>query len=278
MAGGRIQGAAGRAVAQKKDGGMAGLVKSMQGEIAKALPSVLTPERFTRITLSALSANRKLQECTPTSFLGAMMTAAQLGVEPNTPLGQAYLIPYRNHGTMECQFQLGYKGLLDLAYRSGEVQSIQAHEVREHDEFRYQFGLEPTLVHVPAQRDRGEVTHYYAIWRGKDGAFGFEVMSREDVEAHAKKFSQSYGNGPWKSNFDEMAKKTVLKKVLKYAPVKSDFATAVVVDETYRERDTETGEVFTAGWAEVPEEDAGAAGEQAPIDVDPETGEVITDA
>ena len=84
-------------------------IKSMEGEIAKALPSVMTPERFTRITLSALSANHKLQECTPQSFLGAMMTAAQLGVEPNTPLGQAYLIPYFNGKSkkLEVQFQLG---------------------------------------------------------------------------------------------------------------------------------------------------------------------------
>ena len=82
-------------------------VESMKGEIAKALPSVVTPERFTRITLSALSSNPELQNTTPQSFLGAMMTAAQLGVEPNTPLGQAYLLPYRNKGVLECQFQLG---------------------------------------------------------------------------------------------------------------------------------------------------------------------------
>ena len=82
-------------------------VKTMEKEIAKAPPSVITPERFTRITLSALSTNPKLAATTPQSFLGAMMTAAQLGLEPNTPLGQAYLIPFRNHGTLECQFQLG---------------------------------------------------------------------------------------------------------------------------------------------------------------------------
>ena len=83
------------------------LVKKMEGEIAKALPSVITPERFTRIVMSALSRNPQLAETTPASFLGAMMTAAQLGVEPNTPLGQAYLIPFRNHGVLETQFQLG---------------------------------------------------------------------------------------------------------------------------------------------------------------------------
>lgn len=100
---------AANAVAEKKTGAktMKDYVQQMEGEIAKALPSVITPERFLRITLSALSNNPQLAQCTPKSFLGAMMTAAQLGVEPNTPLGQAYLIPYRNHGTLECQFQLG---------------------------------------------------------------------------------------------------------------------------------------------------------------------------
>jgi hypothetical protein len=91
-------------------------IKSMEGEIAKALPSVITPERFTRIVLSAISVNPKLAECTPKSFLGAMMTSAQLGLEVNTPLGQAYVIPYMNHGVMEAQFQLGYKGLTSDMY------------------------------------------------------------------------------------------------------------------------------------------------------------------
>lgn len=82
-------------------------VKAMEGEIKKALPSVITPERFTRMTLSAISTNPKLAQCTPRSFLGAMMSAAQLGLEPNTPLGQAYLIPYKNKGVDEVQFQIG---------------------------------------------------------------------------------------------------------------------------------------------------------------------------
>lgn len=209
-------------------------IKQMQGEIAKALPSVITPERFTRIVLSALSSNPQLAATTPQSFLGAMMTAAQLGVEPNTPLGQAYLIPYRNHGTLECQFQLGYKGLIDLAYRSGEVSVIQAQIVYANDEFTYSFGLDPQLKHVPAIRDRGEATHVYAMFRTKDGGYGFEVMSMDDIRAHAQKFSKAFSNGPWKTNFEEMAKKTVLKKVLKYAPLKSDFVRGVAQDETIK--------------------------------------------
>ena len=213
---------------------MQGYIKAMEGEIKKALPSVLTPERFTRMVLSAISTTPKLAECSPQSFLGAMMTAAQLGVEPNTALGQAYLIPYRNHGQMECQFQLGYKGLIDLAYRSGEVTIIQAHTVYENDEFTYELGLDPKLVHVPAAANRGKATHYYAMFRTKDGGCGFSVMSREDVEQHARRYSKAYNSGPWQTNFDEMAKKTVLKKALKYAPLKSDFVRGVAQDETIK--------------------------------------------
>ena len=214
-----------RVAAQQGARSIKDLIVSMEGQIAKALPSVLTPERFTRMVLTALSTNPKLRECTPKSFLGAMMQAAQLGVEPNTPLGQAYLIPYKNKGILECQFQLGYKGLLDLAYRSGEVTIIQAHEVYENDVFEYELGLEPKLRHVPTTGEKGAVTHYYAMFKTKSGGYGFHVMSRAEVDAFARKYSQAYKKGystPWTTNFDEMAKKTVLKACLKYAPIKTE--------------------------------------------------------
>lgn len=237
MANTTIQAAtAAKAPAKQENKTMQQYIKLMEGEIRKALPSVITPERFTRITLSALSTNPQLAQTTPQSFLGAMMTAAQLGVEPNTPLGQAYLIPYSNKGRLETQFQLGYKGMIDLAYRSGEVSVIQAHVVYANDEFEFSFGLEPQLKHVPAKTDRGEPTHVYAMFRTKDGGYGFEVMSIDDVRKHAARYSQSYSSSysPWKTNFEEMAKKTVLKRCLKYAPLKSDFVRAVAQDETIK--------------------------------------------
>ena len=246
----------------KKPSSIQDYIEVMKPAIQAALPSVMTPERFSRITLSALSANPKLKECTPQSFLGAMMTAAQLGLEPNTPLGQAYLIPFRNHGRMECQFQLGYKGLIDLAYRSGEVSIIQAHTVYENDDFQYELGLDPTLRHVPARSNRGKPIFYYAIFKTKTGGYGFQVMSIEDVNTHAKQYSKSYSNGPWQTNFDEMAKKTVLKKVLKYAPLKSDFARGIAQDNTIK---TE----IAADMAEIPNV-------TDYIDVDAETGEVLS--
>ena len=226
-------------VATTNNGGqktMQQYIKTMEGEIAKALPSVLTPERFTRMVLSALSVNPKLGSCTPKSFLGAMMCAAQLGVEPNTPLGQAYLLPYTNKGVQECQFQHGYKGLIDLAYRSGEVEVVQAHIVYENDDFSYEYGLEPKLVHKPASSNRGEAILVYAMFKTKQGGFGFEVMSMDDVKSHAAKYSKAYSSSfsPWKTNFEEMAKKTVLKRVLKYAPLKTDFIRGISQDETIK--------------------------------------------
>lgn len=225
-------------LAQKKpeQKSMQQYIKSMEGEIKKALPSVITPERFTRIVLSAISVNPKLGSCTPASFLGAMMTSAQLGLEVNTPLGQAYVLPYSNKGTLEAQFQLGYKGLIDLAYRSGEVESIQAHVVYENDDFSCEYGLEPKLVHKPADTNRGEAIKVYAVFKTKSGGFGFEVMSMEDVRKHAAKYSKAYSSNfsPWKTSFEEMAKKTVLKRVLKYAPLKSDFVRAAVQDEVIK--------------------------------------------
>lgn len=237
-------------------------IKSMEGEIAKALPSVITPERFTRIVLSAISVNPKLGSCTPASFLGAMMTSAQLGLEVNTPLGQAYVLPYSNKGTLEAQFQLGYKGLIDLAYRSGEVEVIQAHVVYANDEFECEYGLEPKLTHKPADKNRGEPVKVYAVFKTKSGGYGFEVMSMEDVREHAKKYSKAYSSGfsPWKTNFEEMAKKTVLKRVLKYAPLKSEFVKAAVQDEVIKKGLSDdmysvpNETVFDAEFAEVDEE------------------------
>lgn len=211
---------------------MQAYIKSMEGEIKKALPSVITPERFTRMVLSAISTNPKLGSCTPSSFLGAMMSAAQLGLEPNTPLGQAYILPYQNKGVLEAQFQLGYKGLIDLAYRSGEVEVVQAHIVYENDHFECEFGLEPKLTHIPADSNRGNAVKVYAMFKTKSGGYGFEVMSMDDVRTHAQKYSKAYSSSfsPWATNFEEMAKKTVLKKCLKYAPLKSDFVRGIVQD------------------------------------------------
>ena len=151
----------------KKSMSIADLIKAMTPEIKKALPEVITPERFTRMALSALNTTPKLQECTQMSFLAALMNAAQLGLEPNTPLGQAYLIPFNNKGVMECQFQIGYKGLIDL-------------------------GLNPKLEHRPALVTGGDIRLFYGFFKLVNGGFGFEVMSKEAVDAYAKEYSKIF--------------------------------------------------------------------------------------
>lgn len=150
----------------------------------------------------------------------------------------------------ECQFQLGYKGLLDLAYRSGEISVIQAHVVYSEDQFSYSFGLKPELKHIPASGERGEPVYVYAIFHTKDGGYGFEVCSIDDIRAHAQRYSKSFQNGPWQTNFEEMAKKTVLKRVLKYAPLKSEFLRELAQDETIKQEISEDMYMVEAAYAE----------------------------
>lgn len=226
------------------------MIKVMEPEIRRALPEVLTPERFTRMALSALNTTPKLRECTQISFLTALMNAAQLGLEPNTPLGQAYLIPYNNRGVMECQFQIGYKGLIDLGYRNPNMQIISAQEVYEKDEFIYELGLNPKLIHKPALKDRGEVKLFYGLFKLTNGGYGFEVMSKEDMDEYAKEYSKAFDSSysPWKSNYIGMAKKTVIKQALKYAPLQSDFRKVLSTDETVKNE-------FSEDMSEVPSVD-----------------------
>lgn len=264
-----IQAATTAAAAKKSPTTIQDYIKVMQKEIAKALPSVLTPERFTRITLSALSTNPTLGQCTPKSFLGAMMTAAQLGLEPNTPLGQAYLIPYKNHGILECQFQLGYKGLIDLAYRSGNVKTIQAQVVHQNDVFEVEYGTENHLTFKPLLTgDRGDPVSVWAMFQTKDGGYGFSVMSMADVRAHARKYSKAFEKGPWQTNFEEMAKKTVLKQCLKYAPLSTEFVRQAAADETIK-----TG--LSDDMFSLPDE---TIIEAEGVEVDEATGEVLSGA
>ena len=195
-------------------------VAKMSDQIKNALPANITPERMMRIALTALSKDTKLANSTPESFMGALLTSAQLGLECNTPLGQAYLIPFRNKGVLETQFQLGYQGLIDLCYRTGQYKKIVARIVYEGDDFDYSYGLEEKLIHRPREKTDKPI-YVYGLYELKNGASAFEVMSWEAVMNHAKKYSQSVKNGytsPWTTDPESMAKKTVLKKVLKYAP------------------------------------------------------------
>ena len=273
---GKIATAAKQAAPEKQPKSLYGYMNLYKTQIAKALPSVITPERFIRMTMTAAAGNEKLKQCTPQSFIGAALTAAQLGLEPNTPLGQAYLIPYGK----TCQFQIGYKGLLDLANRSGLLKNVTAQIVYENDEFEFEFGLEPKLKHKPAMSDRGEAVWVYATYHLTNGGYNFEVMSLDEVREFARKKSKTFNSGPWQTDFEAMAKKTVLKRVLKYAPLKSETASAVAQDGGTFDLDIEDENMNiipvsyeevqeTADVSELPEPD------KDEVFVDSNTGEVI---
>lgn len=125
--------------------------------------------------------------------------------------------------------------MIDLAYRSGEIQTIQAQVGHANDTLIAEYGTECSLKFIPKLNgDRGDPVNVWAMFKTKDGGYGFEIMTLDDVRAHAQKYSKAYGSGPWQTNFEEMAKKTVLKKVLKYAPMKSEFVRQIAQDSTIK--------------------------------------------
>ena len=208
------------------------LLELRKGEIQKVPPSVITPEQFLRLTLNALNSTPHLAECTMTSFYGAVMQCAQLGLKPNVN-GEAYLIPFRNRkkGVYECQFITGYKGLMLLARRSGEIANIDAQTVYENDTFDISYGFDPVLVHKPYLKgDRGKPFGFYATVLLKDGGKSAHFMTVADAEKYGRKYSKSYNDSPWQTDFEAMAKKSCLRQVLKYAPMSTDVDTAVERD------------------------------------------------
>lgn len=207
-------------------------INSRKETISKALPKHMTPERMGMIAFTEIRRNPKLLQCTPQSLFGSIMQASQLGVEPG-PLGQCYLVPFWNKktSTYDVQFILGYKGMIDLARRSGNIKSIYAHAVREKDQFEYSYGLNPTLIHKPSLKNRGDVTGFYGVVHFRDGGSQFEFMSIDEVEQR-KERSKSSENGPWVTDYEEMGKKTILRHMWKYLPVSVEVMRQTALDET----------------------------------------------
>lgn len=243
------------------------LLANNMKSIMAALPSHMKPERLARIVMTTVQKNPKLLECTQESFLGCVLSCAALGLEPDGLMGQAYLIPfkdYRNKRTI-CTLIPGYKGLIKLARQSGEVSTIDAHEVRIGDQFDYRYGSDPFLRHQPAECPivdvhikkgeansptvkapdpdwrPGEITHFYAITKLRDGTTQFVVMPRWEVDEirdgsqnyqSAKKFNS---DTPWETDYPEMGKKTAIRRLSKMIPasVEKDhlLQKAVAIDE-----------------------------------------------
>jgi recombination protein RecT len=224
-------------------------ITKMGPEIAKALPKHLNVDRLSRIALTTIKMNPQLLEAPIESLLGAVMQASQLGLEPNL-LGQCYFIPRRIGGQMQVSFQIGYKGMIDLCRRSGELHYITSNVVHEKDDFKFRYGTEETLWHVPTtEPDEGPVTHIYAYATMRDGSRPFVVMTVAGVNKVRDEHA-SYNGKPtnvWVNHWEAMAKKTAIKQLLKYLPLSVELQTQLDKDDntyTGHNVDRETGEII----------------------------------
>lgn len=238
---------------------------SFKKQMSLALPKSLTADRLTRIVLTEFRKTPKLLSCDQPSLFGAVLQCAALGLEPGSALGHCYLLPFydKDEQTYKCQLIIGYRGMIDLARRSGQIASLSAYCVHEKDDFRYELGLHPDVRHVPAPlADRGPVTYAYAVAVLKDGGVQFEVLSRAEIEA-VRKSSRGKNSGSWVEHWEEMAKKTVIRRLFKYLPVSVEAARATEIDEK-----ADRGEAVTEqDWIDSCFIDTGA--EAAPV-VEPE--------
>lgn len=245
---------------------LAMLIQQMRPEIARALPKHLNPDRMARIATTALRQTPALARTTPESFLGALLTASQLGLEPG-PTGEAYLVPYGN----VCTFVPGYRGLIRLARNSGQLRDIWAEVVFANDEFEYSLGLHRDLIHKPAKGDRGNATYVYAAAELTDGGRPFVVMSVDEVEAIRSR-SKAGRNGPWVTDWNAMAKKTVVKQLAKWLPLSAEVSAAMSLDGSVR---TEVGDLADVVPAFIDGEVEPAAVEPAPTTTDADYGDLL---
>lgn len=279
------------AVASRKTASEAGsatvkkFFEANKGTLVALLPRHFDAERMLKLAMGALRTTPKLANASLSSLMGSVVTCAQLGLEPNTPLGHAYLLPFDKREkqgnqwvTTETQVQviIGYKGMLDLARRSGQIVSIAAHEVCENDDFRFAYGLDEELFHRPSMKDRGVVTGFYAVAKLVGGGHSFEFMGCTEVNSirdkaaeknRAKKDSSGRPiiTGPWADNYIEMGRKTVLRRLFKYLPISIEsLAFANTIDGTAIAAPTTLDEAIYSS-------------EEATLEaVDQETGEVMT--
>lgn len=226
---------------QSKGGGktLADFFETNKASIAAALPRHLTADRIMKVALHAVRTTPQLQKCTVESLFGAVVQCSTLGLEPNSVLGHAYLIPFNNRreGTTEVQIVVGYKGLIDLARRSGQIQSIRAHAVYSNDEFDLRLGTDAGITHKPhMDGDRGSILGFYAVATLKDGGEQFEFMTRYEVDLirdgsqgyrSAKRYNKDH---PWISHYEAMGRKTVIRRLAKYLPLSVEMATATTLD------------------------------------------------
>jgi recombination protein RecT len=203
------------------------LLEAHQKQFELALAGTVNTDKFVRVALTEIRRNSKLGEASVPSLLGALLASAQLGLEPGGPLGHAYLVPYGK----EVQLIVSYKGMEQLAYRSGIVASINARVVREGDSFDFEFGSNEYIRHIPKAGVGGEVTHAYCIARLVTGGQVMVVLFREDIERR-KGRSKATGKGsPWDTDYDEMARKSAIRAIFRDLPASTETQRALGYDE-----------------------------------------------
>lgn len=215
------------------------LLEQRKESLAQLVPKHLTVDRLMKVAVGALMKAPALQECTPASLMNCFIGAAEVGLEPGGVLGHAYLVPYKQTATLI----IGYRGLIELMRRSGELASIRCVVVHEKDTFKLTEGIEQTIKHEPfLAGDAGPLKFAYCVAKLKDGSVQVELMTRHQIE-EIRKRSRAGNAGPWVTDFEEMAKKTVLRRAAKYLPVASErFQKAIEIDDG----DYVDGEVITA--------------------------------
>ena len=208
------------------------LLEKNRGALMKSLPQGFNYERMCRVVINAISTTPAIAECRPDTIFLSTVRAFSCGLEPNGALNEGYLVPFFNgkSGQKECQFMPSYRGLINLARRSGEISKIYAKTVHENDEFEVEEGTEQRIRHTPDYfGNRGKAVGYYAVFTLKDGSVDFEIMGAQEIEA-VRSRSKAKSSGPWQTDYDEMAKKTVLKRLLKRAPARIELGSAMEYD------------------------------------------------
>lgn len=219
-------------------GSVRDLLTKAESQLAMALPKGIPASYMIRVVLTVVQRTPELLECAPITLLGAVFQAAQLGLVPDGVLGQAYLVPFRNSrkNRKEVQFIPGYRGLITLVRRSGELSTIDAEVVHQKDQFTYKRGTTPTLEHTPYQGDGdpGGIIGVWAAARLKDGGYQIVYLSMREVERIAKSRSASVKakrDSPWDSDPEWMCKKTALKQLCKLLPVSTETQRAMALDD-----------------------------------------------
>lgn len=194
------------------------LLLQMEQQLEAALARQMPVDRFVRAALTSLRRTPKLLECDALSLLGALMECAQLGLDPDSHLGHVYLVPFKG----KVQLILGYRGIIRLARRSGDLSHIEARVVYSSDDFSVVFGSdrERLLRHVPAPVDRGDLIAAYAIARFRDGQELYDVVWEDDIkEAMASSRGVNEEDSPWKVHRAAMWRKTAVRRLEPFLPL-----------------------------------------------------------